>query len=1035
MKPTRRVICFGMLFVFLFSTVPIQAQVPTAPSVIITTQWTNDGINENLHAYKLTFSDNGTYEFKFEINHERNGLFFYTSDDSWSHQWGYENDQRTALVEVNTTLEWADVVSLEVTITKQNGQSLPQPITVERQFTVGTWNQPMADHEIMLSTSWDLDQGYQNDEGDQQFILTFDGQGWQQRTGQQLDSWELGNGTFRTVETVDGTETELDLIFTQLWKNETIVGGVLTHQIFDAQGFGTLNLTNDEDGTITEIHANVSEAHLNRSLSNGIVEELLLLEATGTLDVMEQADENSSLDINGELSVFFFEYHDVDGVRVLQHNQFEAMADFVLIDEGTRMDVSLDGFVQLERWEDGVRVAHKEELWGSGTFGFDDEDENSTLVVNGTILEIRSKVENGTTLTDNLHVDGTLSGDVQGTFGILREIEETDEQANASGQVFPVNVIHQDSWFNITGVNGGNFFDGAGIGATHNQTWDYQVVHSDWDNRTVRFAWRETGPNPSEGDERPERSPLERNATAPIAESGLGNLTVGRETGLMPIPLQTGDVLRLNGQEGLPMTLTAGMTRIDTRDGHNLTVIDWTGTYGTNGELGVGQGTLVSAGPLQGLISSVTRTLAIPFGESGEEAFMNETQYLERVLSPEIVSEDENTPPQIGLLELQEGLVLGEGGSVAHLEVSVPDAEWNVVYVEVDLAPLGGTTVSLNDRGLDGDSSIGDDVYTAAFSVPGLEVGLFDVNITAGDSFGAVSQGVGQVMVVNQAPRLTQLEIAPSSLQRGQSIVINVQAYDGHGVTSMQLDLREYGGEVESLSLTGSGESATWTGMFVMPNGMTPGQQSLLIRTNDTLGATGQHRAWTPIEGSIGHPTFGPHYIQSTNVVPIQVNILNDRPTIITQSITVEKDGTELVPFTVQVSDPDGIERVQIDMGVYKPIGETSWILMYDDGRNGGDDIAYDGVYSALLSIRSGTPTGEHEVQIRALDRYGELNSTSALVILELPNANADPNQGLSATVLSVLGAALLLAAGVVVFTLTRNQGNDGEKGDRFGME
>jgi hypothetical protein len=258
-------------------------------------------------------------------------------------------------------------------------------------------------------------------------------------------------------------------------------------------------------------------------------------------------------------------------------------------------------------------------------------------------------------------------------------------------------------------------------------------------------------------------------------------------------------------------------------------------------------------------------------------------------------------------------------------------------------------------------------------------------------------------MVVNQAPRLTQLEIAPSSLQRGQSIVINVQAYDGHGVTSMQLDLREYGGEVESLSLTGSGESATWTGMFVMPNGMTPGQQSLLIRTNDTLGATGQHRAWTPIEGSIGHPTFGPHYIQSANVVPIQVNILNDRPTIITQSITVEKDGTELVPFTVQVSDPDGIERVQIDMGVYKPIGETSWILMYDDGRNGGDDIAYDGIYSALLSIRSGTPTGEHEVQIRALDRYGELNSTSALVILELPNANTDPTQGLSVIVLSVL--------------------------------
>ena len=220
-----------------------------------------------------------------------------------------------------------------------------------------------------------------------------------------------------------------------------------------------------------------------------------------------------------------------------------------------------------------------------------------------------------------------------------------------------------------------------------------------------------------------------------------------------------------------------------------------------------------------------------------------------------------------------------------------------------------------------------------------------------------------------------------------------------------------------------------------MPNGMTPGKQSLLIRTNDSLGATGQHRIWTPVEGSIGDPTFGPHYIQSSNVVPIQVTILNDRPSIFAESITIEKDGTELQPITVQVSDPDGIERVQIDMGVYKPIGETSWLLMHDDGKNGGDDLANDGIYSALLSVRSGTPIGQHEIQIRALDSYGELNSTSVMVILEMPNADGDSTQGLSTTVLSILGAVLVLGAGIVVFSLTRNQGKDGEKGDRFGMQ
>ena len=66
----------------------------------------------------------------------------------------------------------------------------------------------------------------------------------------------------------------------------------------------------------------------------GVIEESLLLEATGDLNVTEDVD-NSSLNIDGELSVFYFQYHDVDGERVLQHTQFEAMADFVLIDDGT----------------------------------------------------------------------------------------------------------------------------------------------------------------------------------------------------------------------------------------------------------------------------------------------------------------------------------------------------------------------------------------------------------------------------------------------------------------------------------------------------------------------------------------------------------------------------------------------------------------------------------------------------------------------------------------------------------------------------
>ncbi|MGB0377608.1 MAG: hypothetical protein ACPGGE_02215, partial [Poseidonia sp.] len=748
------------------------------------------------------------------------------------------------------------------------------------------------------------------------------------------------------------------------------------------------------------------------------------------LNVSEDGEENNSLSIDGELAVFLFEYVDLDGERLLQHTQFEAMADFILIEDGSRLDVSLDGFSSLARWENGVRTQHLEELYGAGTFGFADQDENASLQVNGTILDLHTKLENGTTIIDDLHVDGTLSGDVQGTFGVVRTIEDTGMQVNATGERFLVNVIFQESWFNITGINGGNFFDGAGVGATHNQTWDYQAVQSDWDNRTVRLVWRETGPDASEGEDLPERSPIQQNATAPVAEEGLGNLTVGRETGLMPIPLMKDDRLRLAGQEGITLTVSAGDTRIDVRDGHNLTVIEWTGFYEGDGEAGLASGAMVSAGPLKGLLSTVQRTLAVPFGEDSETVVLEETQTLERVLSPEIVSEDDNTAPSIGELQWRDGLAIGEGAMVAHLEVSVTDPEWNVVGVTADLSSLDVGEVELNDRGLNGDAAIGDDVYTASVIIPGLQVGAHSVGVSATDSFGATSSTTGELDVSNQAPRILDVEVVPTSLERGQSAVINVEVYDGHGVDRVQLDLREYGGEVVNMT---SEDGLVWAAMVEMPIGMNPGHRSMLIVATDGLGATTQQRFFTPVD-EVGSPVYGPHHVASEAELPIEIHILNDRPVLVSDSVRLDKNPDEQTVYTIQASDPDGVERVQIRLGVFAPIGGGEWAMMHDDGVNGGDEVAGDGTYSVLLSVRGGTPLGTHQVSLRAFDVYGEMNTGSAVITLAEPDAPGVSEGGLSTMVLGALGLVVFLGA-VAVLSLMLRRGGGGEGGDRFGMQ
>ncbi|MGB1485252.1 MAG: hypothetical protein ACPG9E_04600 [Poseidonia sp.] len=1025
MNARRRLVSLCMVVVLLASVLPLHVQANEHPSVRITTHWVGQGTNDAPHAYLLTFSDNGSYGIEVDMEHTHNGSLL---DTSHTVVWGSAEGVRTALLTFNTSLSWGDTIQLTVTITDHD-DATDLDIETVRDVVVGLWNQPMEDHEILLSTTWALDQSYATDAGDQNFSLAFSGQGWQERVGDTLSSWELGNGTFATVESTDDGVTELDLVLTQLWKNETIVAGVLTSQVFDAQGFGGLKTTLVDGDTTTVIDADVSHAMLNRSVINGVVGERLSLEATGLLNVSEDDGENNSLNIDGELAVFFFEYADVDGERILQHTQFEAMADFVLIDEETRLDVSLNGFTSVERWEDGVRTQHLEELYGDGTFGFADQDENASVQINGTILDLHTKLENGTTMIDDLHVDGTLTGDVQGTFGVVRGIETTGMQANITGEEFLVNVIFQESWFNITGVNGGNFFDGAGVGATHNQTWDYQAVQSDWENRTVRLVWRETGPDASEGEEFPERSPQQRNATAPVAEENLGDLTVGRETGWMPIPLATDDYLRLNGQDGIILTVRAGDTRVDTRDGHNLTVIDWTGVYG--GEGGVATGSVVSAGPLSGLLSTVDRSLTVPFGEENESVVLQETQVLERVLSPEIVSEDDNNPPVVSEIEWREGLAVGEGGSVAHLQATVEDSEWNVVSVLADLSSLGLGTVELNDRGLHGDQAVGDDVYTAAIIVTGLEVGLVDVVVTASDSFGASTVEQGSLEVTNQPPRLIDAEIVPDSLERGQSVVVNIKAYDGHGVASVSIDLRAYGGAV--VNLTSEGGDSPWAAMVQMPSGMTPGDQSLLVIAEDGLGATSQQRIYTPAPNGVGDAVFGPHHVRQDVRLPVEVNILNDRPNFTTAPTTVEKDTQNPTTYTVEVNDPDGIERVQIDLGVFTPIGGQTWAFMHDDGVNGGDEVAGDGVYSVVLSIRDGTPLGTHEVSLRAFDTYGELNTASVAITLIEADDPPVVSGGLSTAVLGGLGLVVLLGA-LVVMTMMWRRG-DGGGGDRFGMQ
>ena len=439
-----------ILFLPLFSPLATADNLPEQPQ--INANWVANELGETLHAYRVVFADGESYQATINVEHNRDGLVL---DSDRFQSWDLIDGLRVLDIELNTTIEWGDIVTVTVSITHYAGQELENSLLVEREFEVGTWNQPMDDHEIMLETTWNLDQTYNNSFGPQGFELDFLGQGWQQRIGNTVESWELGNGSVIFVESTEAGSNNLSLDLESIWKNETIVNGILTAQVFEAIGSGTLHVIAVEDDLSTSIFVDVTNAELNRSNIDQVISERLKIDANGVLNISSVEDDNSSTTVDGDIGVFYLETWDEDGVRRYYDQRFEAIAQMIVIDDGTRLDIDLNTLNAEETWIDGVRTNQLEEFVGSGTFGFSESDNESSISVNGTIYDFHTKTEQGITMIDDVHIDGDITGDVQGNFGVVRGIELTGTQANATGIEFPVNVIHEESWFNLTGVNGG----------------------------------------------------------------------------------------------------------------------------------------------------------------------------------------------------------------------------------------------------------------------------------------------------------------------------------------------------------------------------------------------------------------------------------------------------------------------------------------------------------------------------------------------------------------------------------------------------
>jgi len=899
-------------------------------------------------------------------------------------------------LDLNTTLELGDIITISVAVHS-------------RTFTVGTWNQPLDDHEVTLSTEWSMDQQWTNEFGEQRYLLVFDGEGWQSRTGDQLDAWEMGSGQMIIIESTNESTTNTTLILDSIWRNETTIDGELTSQIFDARGHGDLSVNGTDNGDVLAIDATITDAQILRNMSYGIVDEYFLLEANGSMSLLGN-DDDSETDLDAVLGVIFIETRDIDGNQTLNHMQLEGSADLSIESDDSRIEIELDQFQSLERWENGIRVDHYYEVDGDGTFGVTDDEENATVIINGTVIDFHNKIENGIWEIDDLHVDGTISGDASGTFGVVRAIEQSGQIANDSGTMIDVIIVHQEDWFNLTGA-GGWSANGNTIGSTHNESWSYDAIYDYWDNRTVKLKWRQTGPDPSEGEELKERSPIVKDPQPPGAEAALGDVTVNRESGLMPIPAMSGDSFFLDSQEGISLLVQIQNPTEINLDGHTILALDWSGVYGDTLS-GNATGSIIIEGPLAGLNGLIQRTLQAPFGDDDAMISIVENQSVNRILSPSIVSSSGNTPPEIAEIRLRDSIT-AEGGQGGHLEVTVSDIDFNVVEVTADLSAIGQGIVQLSDKGLQGDSQIGDDIWTIFISNPSPTHGAISIPIIIKDVFAASDSQHGIISILNQAPRLTSIQIIPTTLARGQMAIINAQVSDDHGVASVSIDMRDHGGDLVPMVLVES----TWVTNLTIPNSMSPGERILSLILVDSEGG---------VKTVSSTQKSGQYHIPHQSDTQITLTILNTPPELKIGAAREIELGDENTNYIISIiaNDVDGVTSVQAKLGAFAEPGQDSnWINLQYQGE---------GVWSKTVTVRKGTNYGTHEVLFRATDIFGATSSEYSLAVnvVELGQSGGpvDGSSASSSIVISSLAIFALVAIGAVIFMV-----RGGKRGGGFG--
>ena len=928
-------------------------------NITIATDWEN-----GTHAYKILGSLNTDYNWSVSI----------TLNEIITQTFNNISDKRYFDLDIN--LIENDTVEI-VLIGVSNNTDQPN-IVIERNLRVAVWDDPNTAHEVAFSSNIEI---FQND-NDEIFDLNLHTSGWQigDENGRVVRD-EVGNGTLIFSDGSEEQPLTVSLEINRAWRNKTSLRGEIQNEGYEFVGNGTMKGTLNQFGAPGEVNTTVHQAIWKRYWTPSQDIEIANLSASGNMGVND-----SEMAVDAEIARLVFGYKDVNGTRHDERIGIEGNA-IIKIKDDDGLDVTqyIDVFEFEEIIKDTKKVDSTSVLIGHGIIGAVIDQENFFVIINATIHNLTQIERDGKTLADTFHMSGTYTGDVEGTFGQVRKIEEVIFDTNATGIEFEVNKIRNQEWNNISGGILGGFAQMAGFEAYQNETLMHDVVSTNYENRTIFIAWEQTGSEPSSGSEKPERSPQLINERDNTSTSFLGSFDLRTARGMTPQSPITGDNICLNQLNERTLCLTFGTIHYQEIAGiSGVEVIDWEGQYSTEGNA---SGMMIQNGPLTGLIAKSTHLFKI-----GTSEYILQEQNLDVILEPQIISREQNTAPIIEEHFFESGVFFNDG-TESIIQVPIKDAERNIHSTEINSPSLNLDKIQLNDRGINGDRNAADGIWSAKIKVNMDKRGEFIMMITSKDIFG--EEGVStQNLILNEAPpKLNMVSFSLNEVNRGQEVTIIIQASDNSGIARASVDLQAYGNELIDMIFS----EQTWSANINIPNGVIPGDFYPLIRLEDI------HNVVT-------------YSFSSTSIL-----VLNDNPKLENLSISPnlidrgKMEGVVEIIITVNAFDPDDLLFVQVWTGEIIPNGGWQMMEIVDSSEN---------LFTTNISVRDSLPAGQWDLIIRAIDTknsVSKLNATLTITIDTSDTGIAGIDEQTTNTLLWIaIGISITFIAIIVVIIAPR---------------